>query len=56
MIVVNWCCMCKKSEETVDHLLLYCEIANVLRNFVLGLFGIECDDQGKTLTIFALSL
>lgn len=24
--VVDWCFMCKKSKETVDHLLLYCEI------------------------------
>jgi hypothetical protein len=26
-IVVDWCFMCKKSGETIDHLLLYCKVA-----------------------------
>jgi hypothetical protein len=30
IIVVDWCCMCKKSRKTVDHLLLHCEIASSL--------------------------
>jgi hypothetical protein len=25
IIVVDWCCMCKKSEESIDHLLFHCE-------------------------------
>jgi hypothetical protein len=29
-IVVDWCCMCEKSGEIVDHLLLHYEIANAL--------------------------
>jgi hypothetical protein len=30
IIVVDWCCMCKKSEESVDHLLLDCEVGSAL--------------------------
>jgi len=36
VIVIDWCCMCKKSEELVDHLLLHCEIANTLWNTILS--------------------
>jgi hypothetical protein len=25
--VVKWCCMCKKNGESVDHLLIHCEVA-----------------------------
>jgi hypothetical protein len=27
VIVIEWCCLCKKSGESIDHLLLHCEIA-----------------------------
>jgi hypothetical protein len=30
VIVVDWCCMCKRSGESMDHLLLYYEIAREL--------------------------
>lgn len=30
VIKVDWCYMCKKSGEAVDHLLLHCEIARTL--------------------------
>ena len=23
--LVNWCCLCKKDEETINHLLIHCE-------------------------------
>jgi hypothetical protein len=42
IVVVEWCCMCKKSEESVDHLLLYYEVAGALWNYIFILFGIEC--------------
>ena len=29
-ILVNWCCMCHRNEETVDYLLLHCPIAHSL--------------------------
>lgn len=30
MIVIDWCCLCKKSEETINHLLLRCAVARAL--------------------------
>jgi hypothetical protein len=27
IIVIEWCCMCKKSGESIDYLLLHCEVA-----------------------------
>jgi hypothetical protein len=27
---VNWCCLCKKNDKTVNHLLIYCEYTNNL--------------------------
>jgi hypothetical protein len=32
VIVVDWCCMCKKNGEFVDHLLLHCEVACAIWN------------------------
>jgi hypothetical protein len=29
-VVVEWCCMCKKSGESIDHLMLHCEVAREL--------------------------
>lgn len=34
IIVINRCCMCKKNEESVDHLLFHCEVAGELWNAV----------------------
>jgi hypothetical protein len=41
LIVPNWCCMCKRSGESVDHLLLHCFVARELWSMVFGLFGIS---------------
>jgi hypothetical protein len=27
IIVMEWCCLCKKSGESIDHLFLHCEVA-----------------------------
>jgi hypothetical protein len=40
LILVNWCCLCKKSEETVNNLLLHCEFTRELWHLVLFLFGV----------------
>jgi len=41
VIVINRCYMCKKTEETVDHLLLHCDVASVLWNSLLSRFGMS---------------
>ena len=38
--VIDWCYMCKKSEESVNHLLLHCPIAYELWSMVWTLFGL----------------
>jgi hypothetical protein len=40
-VIMEWCCMCKKNGESVDHLLLHCEVATQLWNYVFSLFGVE---------------
>jgi hypothetical protein len=40
IIVTEWCCMCKKSGESIDHLLLHCEVAIEVWNLVCQLFGV----------------
>jgi hypothetical protein len=32
--------MCKKSEESIDHLLLHCEVATEVWNMIFQLFGV----------------
>ena len=39
--IVNRCCMCKNSWESVGHLLLCCSYAYNLWTFVFGLFGVS---------------
>jgi len=39
--VIEWCCMCKKNGESIDHLLLHCEVACDLWSYILILFGVE---------------
>jgi hypothetical protein len=41
VIVIEWCCLCKKSGESIDHLLLHCEVARDLWSYILILFGVE---------------
>ena len=38
--VIDWCYMCKKSGELVNHLLLHCPIAYELWSVVWTLFGL----------------
>jgi hypothetical protein len=41
IIIVDWCCMCKVSGESVDHLLLHCSIAWGLWSLVFSMFGVN---------------
>jgi hypothetical protein len=42
IIVMDWCCMCKKSGESINHLLLHCELARDLQSSLFNLFGVDC--------------
>jgi hypothetical protein len=41
LIIIDWCCLCKQSGESVDHLLLHCSLARELWSMVFGLFGVS---------------
>lgn len=39
--MIEWCCVCKKDGEIIDHLLIHCPIAKELWNMVFLLFGVQ---------------
>jgi hypothetical protein len=39
-IVVEWCCICKKCGDSIDHLLLHCEVVTKLWSVLFQLFGV----------------
>lgn len=41
IIVIDWCCMCKKSGKTPDQVFFHCDIARDLWNLVFRMFGVE---------------
>lgn len=41
VMVIEQCCMCTKSEESIDHLLLHCKVTRDLWESVFRLFEIE---------------
>jgi hypothetical protein len=40
VIVVDRCCMCKRNEESVDHLLLHCDVAYSIWIAFFSRFGL----------------
>jgi hypothetical protein len=42
VIVIDWCCMCKRGVETVDHLFLHYEIVSVVWRVVFSHLGLAC--------------
>jgi hypothetical protein len=53
IIVVQWCCMCKKNGESVDHLLLHCEITSALWNTIFSSVGLVWVMSRRVVNIFA---
>ena len=41
LLILDWCCMCKRNGESVDHLLILCSIAFDLWSMMFTLFGIH---------------
>jgi hypothetical protein len=37
---MDWCCLCKKSGESIDHLFIHCEVASEMWNVCFQLFGV----------------
>ena len=52
VLVLDWCYMCKKCGESVDHLLLHCPIACELWLLVFCLFGIHWVMPQKVIELF----
>jgi hypothetical protein len=40
-IIPNWCCMCLRNGESIDHLFLHCLVAADLWSLVFGLYGVQ---------------
>ena len=41
LVFVDWCTMCRHCCETIDHLLLHCEMAYQLWSFIFKTFGLS---------------
>jgi hypothetical protein len=41
VIVLDWCCMCKESGESISHLLMHCSAAREVCLFIFNIFGIQ---------------
>lgn len=50
---MDWCCMCRRSGETVDDLLLQCEVARALWDDLLNRMGIEWLMPGRVVDLLA---
>jgi hypothetical protein len=49
--MADWCCMCRCSGETVDHLLLHCNVAYELWSFMFHFFGIQWVMAGRVVNL-----
>ena len=50
--IMSWCCVCKCSEETVNHHLIHCCVAFELWSYVFRSFGIQWVLQVRSLTYY----
>jgi len=53
VIVIDRCCMCKINGETMDHLLLHCEVARVLWNAIFSHFSLSWVMPLRVVDLFA---
>ena len=49
--MAGWCCMCKCSGETVDHLLLHCFVAAEVWSFVFCSFWVSWVFPGRVVDL-----
>jgi hypothetical protein len=53
VIVIDKCCMCKMNGETMDYLLLHCEVARVLWNATFSRFSLSWAMSLRVVDLFA---
>jgi hypothetical protein len=53
VIVIDRCCMCKMNGESVDHLLLHCEVARALWNAIFSRFSLSWVMPLRVVDLFA---
>ena len=41
VLVMDWCCTCKRTSESIAHLLLCCPVASDLWSFIFSIFGVQ---------------
>jgi hypothetical protein len=41
LILLDWCCMCKRDGESIDHLFLHCPLARELWDLSFSMFGVD---------------
>jgi hypothetical protein len=51
VMVLDWCCMCKESGESISHLLLHCPVARELWSFMCSIFGLQWVMPGGVLDL-----
>jgi hypothetical protein len=53
VIAVDWCSLCKKSGESIDHLLIHCEVARELWILIFYFFGVELVMPKRVIALLA---
>jgi hypothetical protein len=53
VIVIDRCCMCKMNGESVDHILLHCEVARALWNAIFSRFNLSWVMSLRVVDLFA---
>ena len=53
LIVVDWCSICKWSGESIDHLLLHCDLAHALWSVLFSLFDVKWAMNGRVIDLLA---
>jgi hypothetical protein len=53
IIIVDRCYLCKRDGETVDHLLLHCDMASTLWNHVFSRFGMSWVMPRRVVNLFS---
>jgi len=53
VVVIDRCCMCKLNGESVDHLLLHCEVACALWNAIFSRFSLSWVMSLRVVDLFA---